>query len=94
MQRELRVAKGKTAARRSTQRGGPSGFLAWTLWLVVIVLLAVIARYAYIAAQPDKACYTLLGRTPSCDAAAPRDYSKSDRAKLDALVDQALPAKR
>jgi hypothetical protein len=32
------------------------------LWLIVIGLLAVIARYAYIAAQPDRKGYSLLGR--------------------------------
>ncbi|QJU59039.1 hypothetical protein HL653_15855 [Sphingomonas sp. AP4-R1] len=78
--------------------------MAWMLWLIVIGLLSVIARYAYIAAQPDRGCYTLIGRSPACEMAAktglvpartspkpkPKGYSAKDRAKLDHLIDDAL----
>lgn len=104
----------KTTSKRPSRRsrGGPTGIVVWTLWLIVIALLAVIARYAYIAAQPDRTGYTLFGREgslvpagkPSADADAKpsvgkaphksaKDYTIRDRAKLDRLVDEALPAK-
>jgi hypothetical protein len=60
------------------------------LWLVVIGLLLVIARYAYIAAQPDRRCYTFLQHRGGCDRAD--DYSDSDRAKLESVVEKAIPA--
>jgi hypothetical protein len=42
-----------------------SGTVVWLLWLVVIALVAVTARYAFIAAQPDRTGYTLFGRDGS-----------------------------
>jgi hypothetical protein len=60
------------------------------LWVVVIGLLAVIARYAYIAAQPDRRCYSFLDHKIGCDRA--EDYSDSDRAKLESVVEKAIPA--
>jgi hypothetical protein len=88
------VAVSRAKSRRTTSGGGsgPAGFARWLLWLIVVGLLAVIARYAYIAAQPDKQCYALLGRVEGCGAM--KDYSASDRAKLDRLIDDALPEKR
>jgi len=109
------LAKGKTIAKRParSRARGPSGVIVWLLWSVVIGLLAVIARYAYIAAQPDRAAYSLFGRKGELAPAkeyvsdeAPRSvgrnklpsaakaYSAKDRAKLDRLVDEALPANR
>ncbi|PZU10124.1 MAG: hypothetical protein DI605_05875 [Sphingomonas sp.] len=66
--------------------------MRWLLWLVVIGLLGVIARYAYIAAQPDRQCYSFLARKDGCGAL--KDYSASDRARLDRLVDEAVPEKK
>jgi hypothetical protein len=109
------LAKGKAIAKRPARgrANGPSGVIVWLLWLIVIGLLAVIARYAYTAAQPDRSGYNLFSRegglTPAKEylsEEAPKSvtrdkrrsranaYSSSDRAKLDELVDEALPAKR
>jgi len=59
-------------------------------WFIVIGLLLVIARYAYIAAQPDRSCYSFLQHKSGCGRAG--DYSDGDRAKLEGLVEKALPA--
>lgn len=58
------MAKGKTISKRPARgrAGGPAGAAVWLLRLIVIGLLAVIARYAYIAAQPDRSGYSLFGR--------------------------------
>jgi len=65
--------------------------MRWILWLLALGLLATGALYAYQAAQQDRRCDTLQSTTPA--AVAPKGYSKKDRARLDHLIDDALPAR-
>jgi len=55
----------------------------WYLWVGVFVMLAIVARYAYLAAHPDS-CQTLIGTDAACQAL--RDASPETRAKVDAVM--------
>jgi hypothetical protein len=87
------VARSRTATKRSRggKANGPSGSTLWILWLVALGLLAVGAYYAYGAAQQDRRCDKLQSTVPA--TGTPKGYSKKDRARLDHLIDDALPAK-
>jgi hypothetical protein len=74
----------KTTTKRPSRgsRAGPSGMVVWALWMIVIALLGVIARYTFIAAQPDRAGYTLFGREGSLTPAGKPSANAGDKTSV------------